>query len=78
MKANIPFYPGSEIIHLHGVSREATLRRFPAPYFVDKLAISSTEGLWGFELQAEDQDARDFFFTLLECLWCNREQNSLF
>ncbi len=76
--ANITLYPGSEIIHLHGASREAVVQHFPAPYFVDEQAVTSAEGLWGFELQAEDPAARDFFFALLDCLWRNREQNTLF
>lgn len=76
--ASITLYPDSEIIHLHGVSREEVLRCFPAPYFVDEQAITSAEGLWGFELQAENPAERDFFFALLDCLWRNREQNTLF
>lgn len=43
--ASITFYPDSEIIHLHGVSREVVLRYFPVPYFVDRQAITPTEGL---------------------------------
>ncbi len=76
--ASITLYPGVEIIHLHGASREEVLRHFLAPDFVEEQAVTSTEGLWGFELQADDPAAGDFFFSLLDGLWRNREQNSRF
>lgn len=76
--ANITLYPGIEIIHLRGVAREEVLAHFPAAYFVREQAITPTEGLWGFELRAEDPAARDFFFALLDSLWRNRERNGLF
>lgn len=76
--ASITLYPGVEIIHLHGASREDVLRHFPLPHFVEEQAVTSAEGLWGFELRADDPVGRDFFFALLDCLWRNREQNGRF
>ncbi len=76
--ANITLYPDVEIIHLRGVTREEVLAHFPVAYFVGEQALTPAEGLWGFEFRSEDPPAREFFFALLDCLWRNREQNSLF
>jgi hypothetical protein len=70
--------PAHVMLHLHGAARKEVLQHFPAPYFVDELAVTPKEGLWGFEFHADDAAARDFFFTLLDGLWRNRQQNSRF
>ena len=70
--------PAHAMLHLHGAARQEVLHHFPAPYFVDELAVTPQEGLWGFEFSADDAAARDFFFTLLDCLWRNRQHNSRF
>lgn len=76
--ASVTFYPGGEIVHLRGARRQEVLRLFPEPYFVDDLAILPEEGLWGFDLSADDPAAVRFFAALLECLWRNRQQNERF
>lgn len=76
--ASIGFLPGGEMLHLRGARREEVLRRFPAPYFVETLAILPKEGLWGFEFSAEDPAAAAFFAEVLERLWHNRQQNERF
>lgn len=76
--ANITLYPDVQQIHLRGAWREEILQHFPEPYFVDELATLPEEGGWGFEARADDPVARDFFFSLLECLWRNRHNNRSF
>jgi hypothetical protein len=66
------------MLHLHNALREEVLQHFPAPYFVEELAPTPQEGLWGFELDAADPVARDFFFSLLDHLWENRQHNERF
>ncbi|WP_299026898.1 hypothetical protein [uncultured Thermanaerothrix sp.] len=76
--ARVSFSPGGEIIHLREARREEVLRLFPAPYFVDTLAVLPAEGAWGFELSAAEPVAVAFFSTLLECLWRTRHNNRRF
>jgi len=76
--ANITIFPLVEILHLHGISRDEVLRHIPAPYFVSEVAPTSTEGLWGFELRADDPAGGDFVRSLLDTIWRNRARNALF
>ncbi len=76
--ASVCFFPSGQAIHLRGARREDVLQRFPEPYFVDPLAVRPAEGLWGFELSAEDPAAVAFFSALLECLWRTRQNNRRF
>ncbi len=70
--------PHEVMLHLHNALREEVLQHFPAPYFVEELALTPQEGLWGFELDAADPVASDFFFSLLDHLWENRHHNERF
>lgn len=59
--ASVTLYPGGEMVHLAGIPRGEVLRLFPEPYFVEELAVRPKEGLWGFDLPADDPAARAFF-----------------
>ncbi|MGB9819937.1 MAG: hypothetical protein ACPLVG_01155 [Pseudothermotoga sp.] len=62
------------IIHFHEGVREEILSIFPEPYFIDELSVLPEEGLWGFELSADDSEQKKFFFAMSESLWKNREK----
>lgn len=74
---SVTVLPVGLIIHFNRVSRDEVLGHFPAPHFVSEPATTSTKGLWGFEMDADDPAARDFLFSLLDTLWRNRAQNTL-
>ncbi len=65
-------------VHLHNALRDAVISEFPAPWFVDALAITPSEGSWGFELENTDPQSSTLFNRLLRLLWATRFQNSLF
>lgn len=76
--AQIDFRQTGLIIHLYKAMREEVLDVFSDPYFVEELSVLPEEGLWGFELLADDSEQKKFFFTMLESLWKNREKNTYF
>jgi len=81
--ASITLRPGRQMFHLRGamppeVMRQEVLRAFPEPYFVAEMAITPAEGLWGFNLQAEDTSQRAFFYDLLAALWRTRQNNEYY
>lgn len=76
--ASVTLYPTVEFIHMRGIRREQVLQAFPAPHFVDEMAVRPEEGLWGFDLPADDPAAKEFFTALLACMWRNRQHNERF
>ncbi len=76
--ASVSFAETGLIVHLRGAGRDEVLRDFPEPFFVDELAVTPEEGLWGFELDAHDPAGRALFGQLLEALWRSRDRNARF
>jgi hypothetical protein len=65
-------------IFFRGLSRREVLNIFPAPFFVDDLAITPAMGSWGFDVMIGDPTVGDFATALLETLWHQRRQNRYF
>ncbi len=66
------------MFHLRAANRLQVLEAFPEPYFVDAMAITPEEGLWGFNLRAEEAPQRAFFYDLLTVLWRTRDNNEYY
>lgn len=73
--ASVAFAETGLLVHLRGARREEVLAAFPEPHFVDELAVTPEEGLWGFELDAQDPGDAARFRGLVEALWRTRERN---
>ncbi len=73
--ASVSFTETGLLIHLRGGRREEVLAAFPQPYFVEELAVTPEEGLWGFELDAQDPGDVARFLELVEALWRTRGAN---
>lgn len=73
--ASIFFQHGEPIIHLRGAKRNELLQLFPEPYFFKDIALTPQEGLWGFNMSADDDSACSFFYDLIKNLWGSRHHN---
>lgn len=73
--ASVSLEHSKAIIHMREAERSKILQLFPESYFLDDMAITPAEGLWGFELHIGDEASRAFFTDLLLTLWETRDNN---
>jgi hypothetical protein len=76
--ASVSFREAGLLVHLRGGRHEEVLEAFPEPAFVDELAVTPEEGLWGFVLDGRAPADRALFTELLEALWRTRGRNALY